>query len=323
MRYYKLEIDGATIAELNENNPFAPRLVANIQAYESYLTAAPASITIYNVPMRFFGLAKSFENKILCLKAGIKNSLLTRQQNLTPTADDIVYYGRIKNVLTSWDERDTAATFLLYGFGLSENEKSEIINKAFTIHRADNVADFFASVLREWAKSENKIVEITNKAKQVFYKDRASFTLKLSDSDINSQTPIQYIASLMKPYDLELSVGHKYTIRHNSENITDSMPKTLKADELINQPSFANVNTIQCEISLNPRYKLLDLIQMPQEIPLKTMGLIGGVGDILKATAQGSLIMKGTYKIQSISHTLDSRNTSPQSWATQFLAIRA
>ncbi|HDZ5057809.1 TPA: hypothetical protein RTG63_001672 [Campylobacter jejuni] len=317
MRYYTLLIDNQPIAKLNSKNPIAPRLVFNLGNYGDIAYSKPSSITLYNLPTSFFTNIDKFRNKIVHLMGGISSEGFSKVQGLTSTQTDTLYLGKVDNIVTSWQGRETIVTFLINSIGKVNNAKF-----VTQIDRGDRVADKVKQLIDKYLEGKNYSVKIDTSATNITANSLATVPLKPTKDTIEG---LRYFNSVLTKFGLNLAVsGQNLTIRKIDDFSISKGEITILAEELLTQPVAEAIDLVKIEIALNPGIMLFSKIKLPPNIPLAPSEDLSsaGIGQLIRTDVKGNLIMKGTYVVINVIHSGDSRNTDVSSWSTILLCQR-
>lgn len=317
MRYYYLKIDGKIICKLDEKNPIAPRLVFNIANFGNLGDSRPSNITLYNMPTSLFTQAESYKGKTIELRAGIKATGFSKIQGLKSTETDIIYLGKIENVVTAWWGKETYITFLINSLGKADQAKF-----VAQIDRGDSIATKIKDLIDKYLQGLNYNVTIDANAQDVLSPTTSTIPLQPSKEQMAG---LRYFNDFLLKFGLIMSLkGQNIIIRKLDELPTQSGSNQIDAVELITQPVFEKIDVIKIEVALNPKYTLLSKVALPANIPLAPSEDLSSAdaGGIIRADTKGSLLSKGTYLITSVMHLGDSRNSDVESWATSMLCQR-
>lgn len=297
MRFYKILIDGKPLFELNDKNPFAPRISFELKQFEG--SEVPNNIiSIYNVGIEFFGVLKKFIGKKFELYAGIKNQTLLNLYGVTEIKNNLIAYGYIAEINANPN------------YSRTENQVFIVLRPSAKV--AD---DPFLLEL----KAGDNLKEKLKQSLQAIYSDVIVDIGGLSVlAKVKEKIKILNLAELQevaKKNGIVIGRTTKGFLIDDEESEIIATPRTLKPQDFLEVPSQIRTSTIQATLMLRGDLSLFSTIKIPEEmfatIPLQTKFIL----------AKPQAYIKGNYKIVKIWHVGDSRNKGSQSWATNIEAI--
>lgn len=295
MRFYKIVIDGKPIIELNEKNPYAPRITFDFRQFEG--NEIPNSIvSVFNVGISFLGDLKKFEGKKFELYAGIKNQTILKKAGVSEIKNNLIGYGYIATASANPNlGKENQINFLL-------RPSSVVSDKVFLleIEKGDLLKDKLKQAIQSIYLES--IVEIGGLSIQSKVKE------KIKIAGISDLTPFL--------------VKNKLRIFRTTKGflICDDNYKAqgriLNPQDFLEKPSQIRTATIQLSLHMRGDLQIGSIITIPAKIfatiPPQTKFIL----------AKPNSYIQGTYKIIKIWHMGDSRGIGAQSWATNIEAIK-
>lgn len=324
MRYFEFSV-GEHKFSLNENNPSEVRIVFDISATDNVEFSRPTIITLYNVGINFFIIAKQFKGQSMLLRAGVKAKGFSLKQGIEPVTNDVLFVGLVDDVLTAWEGKETKVSFLGRTLPSLKRENAKDYYVA-QIEQGQSVAQSIKTIIARYMLDMGKKVtlEIDPNAIQVTTKQKQTMPLRPPKDYLSG---LRYFNEILKKFGLTIAQKEDTILIapiNTLERTSASGVMTILKTSLISQPTYADYHTISLQVVLNGKYRLNQFVQLPQEIPLAT-GDVGGAGALIQRSAGGSagfLIMQGIFLIIEANHIGDSRNADPMSWATNLLCVR-
>lgn len=309
MRYYKLQIDTITIFELNEKNPYAPRLRFNIQFINSELPTL-SYIEIFNVDFAYFKNPKQFIGKEIKLFAGMKETKLNGlfgYKNKIP--ESLVYKAYINNVITNWNVGESTSVVFATGPKIKENSKKKPF--LLNIKVGDNLVSKYKECIKYFY--ENPII-----------KDLTEIYTAINPIkvEINNLSELSAITKSIK-----LKNSKEYiTINHdlsgfyfdliNAERYNTSGLINIEPYMLLEQPQFITDTKIQLSLILNSMFSQNKLITFSNNNIMNLSSILNSNTRQSDVPLSPKMIISGKYRIVSVWHIGDSVDMNPQAWAT-------
>lgn len=295
MRFYKIVIDGKPIIELNQENPYAPRITFDLRQFEGN-EIPNAIITIYNVGISFLGDLKKFEGKKFELYAGIKNQTLLQKAGVSEIKNNLIGYGYVATASANPNlGKDNQINFLL-------RPSSALNDKTFLLElkAGDNLKDKIKQALQ--SIYTDCIVELGGLNMQSKGKE------KIKVAGIGDLTPL-LIKSKIQIY----RTTKGFLIADDSYK---AEARVINPQDFLEKPSQIRTSTIQASFHMRGDFKIGSVITIPSKIfatiPPQTKFIL----------AKPNSYIQGRYKIVKIWHIGDSRGVGAQSWATNIEAIK-
>lgn len=295
MRFYKIVIDEKPIIELNQGNPYAPRITFDLRQFEGN-EIPNAIITIYNVGISFLGDLKKFEGKKFELYAGIKNQTLLQKAGVSEIKNNLIGYGYVATASANPNlGKDNQINFLLRPSN-ALNDKVFLLELDIGEELKDKVKQALQNIYTDC------IVEIGGLSIQSKAKE------KIKVAGIGDLTPL-----LIKNKIQIFRTTKGFLIADDSYKAGD---RVINPQDFLEKPSQVRTSTIQASFHLRGDFKIGSVITIPSKIfatiPPQTKFIL----------AKPNSYIQGRYKIIKIWHIGDSRGMGAQSWATNIEAIK-
>lgn len=297
MRYYRLLIDGKEFSRLDASNPQAIRITFDLKQYGD--TMFPYGlIDIYNVSAEWFNKFNSLIGKRIELYASIIEDPLTKKQGMKIYQNNLICFGYIQNLVFNPNlGTGNKVTFVI----TSSNEKSKGI--LLEIKEGDNIKEIVKSVLQNIYKgvviNTTGVAILANFKEQVLIKDFLDATRFLKRYDLDIKRTIN---------GFEISdIDSKVSIK----NIT-----SLNPQDFLEQPTKIREGVYSMSLNLRGDLKLNSIVTIPQRL------FVTLSSDLSLNFSQNKTYIAGNFNIVKIWHIGDSRNVSPQSWATNLEVVK-
>lgn len=310
MRYYRLTID-KYIFELNEKNPSAPRLTFSIASFSDALLYAPSVITIYNVSTSMFSNSDIFVGKTLTLTAGLKQGVLTNKAGITPSTNDLIYFGTVMRCVPNFTGQDTSISFYVVSFPSKLNKPYEV-----SLNQGEQVIAKIESLLSNVLNNPNFTISHEPTAESITHQSKETHQLKASS--------VEEVLNIAKGFNLAGALemnGIKFYTRDNSPKSAMINFKP-QASDFLSQPSWETIVKMSCVFHLRGDLRIFQKIEMPSTLltnltPLVSSGSLAGVN------YKPRLIFGGTFTITTILHIGDSRSSNAEAWSTTIEALKS
>lgn len=324
MRFYELKINAPDCEfVLDEKHSFGLGIFFKIQSTMQADNVIPTQIEIINAPLTLFTKTETLHGKTLALRAGIKESPITKKQKLqVSSVVEPLFVGKISNVFSTWSGTETRISIQLNSPNLTKN------NVTFALNRGDVVAQKVAEFLTNNLKDSGCNFKVDNSALNVLFENSSSINFRLASYHKGYLNIIKEVCNFMRSYDLYLlNKGNEYIIykRGADEKITTlsgSSVVSVTPDMLLTQPVYADVARISLELSLNSAIKLGTKIRLTNDVQTMSSSLLGdSAGLILKSITDAAILKQGSFNVVECYHNGDSRNPNARAWATNVLCV--
>lgn len=321
MRCYKIVINGKTLFELNDKSFIAPRIRFNIQTFDGQ--DATAILEVYNVDFKYFVNNKSLINKELELHAWIQQTPMNKNIGYTDEkGNTLIYRGLIENIVPNYNySESTCLTFLLSAIN-KKKEKAE--KKVFLNFKKDT---FILNEINSALKKLYPNMIISNSASKA--KTLRRFLTKANmQTEVKSVSDIQKVLNNIKLNNTEEHIqiyndGKKrFIISTNKLNESDVLLSdySIKAYDLLEQPQYIDLNTIQLSLRICGRYKVNDTFVIPNTIAFNISSISSSVFNKNYDYAK-KVFFSGIFQINKVWHIGDTHNIQAQQWATNIEAV--
>lgn len=295
MRFYKIIIDGSPILELNENNPYAPRITFDLRQFEG--NEIPNSIiTIYNVGISFLGDLKKFEGKKFELYAGIKNQTILKKIGVSDVKNNLIGYGFIATASANPNlGLENQINFVL-------RPSNTMSDEVFLLEL--EIGDNLKEKIKQAIKSiyTDAIVEIGGLNIQ------SKFSEKIKVAGISD------LDNILKKNKIKVYRTTKGFLI--ADDTYKEVERVLNPQDFLEKPSQIRTSTIIASFHMRGDFKIGSIINIPTKIfatiPPQTKFIL----------AKPNSYIQGRYRVIKIWHLGDSRGKDSQSWATNIEAIK-
>lgn len=303
MRAYDIKImNGDTVFRqyntFNSDGTFNPNsLMVDLDIF-SYAQAQPASLSSVKVwGISLQDLSTNFSGMSVLVSAGMTKGL--------PLANEkqygLISQGNIFQFFGNWQGIEQNLTFIFNAnTGLSP---SDTINLSF-----------------DWKKGQDLSISLKNTLQIAF--PNATINMNISKNLVlNSDQPgsytslaafSQYINALSQAIIGKGYLGVNIVISSNVINVYDgttkSQPKTIVFTDLIGQPTWQDIATLQLQLVMRYDLNVGDYIQLPNLVTTNTANSL--------ANFRSNSVFQGTFLITGIRHVGNNRDINATSWCT-------
>lgn len=106
----------------------------------------------------------------------------------------------------------------------------------------------------------------------------------------------------------------------NKEIPAAGVVHVLSKKDFISQPKMINYSEVELSINLNGKIKIYDLVVLPTDIYVGVSWLSNFFGSTQGQAGAPKTFVSGQWRVTSVWHLGGSRNTDPNSWATNIRA---
>lgn len=294
--------------KLNESNPYAVRITFNFQSFSDGSLFTPSVLTIYNPATAFFTSIEGLKGATIVVKAGIKDSVYMQKLETTTCANNVLFNGHIQRAVPYFGGREPCVALLCSP--ISEDAK-EVIR---TLESGKKVADYIKDVLSAMFSNAEVVID----------KGAESLTLQNKQTEQRPFKSFNEVCAFAMNQGLKIAIDQNKLIIYNKETlfVNDNVFEP-KAQDFISQPEWQNQSVIQCTFALRGDLRVGDTITFPMRMAMSANSFIGNATALAGVQNSNALITAGSFHINGVWHTGDSRNSSANSWATTITATRA
>ena len=297
MRFYSLKIDNKEFSRLDANNPSAIRITFDLKQYGD--TMFPFGlIDIYNVSPEWFNKLNYLQGKKIELYASIVEDALTKKQGMSIYQNNLICFGYIQNLIFNPNlGTGNKVTFVI----TSSSEKAD--GFLLEIKEGDNIKESMKIALQNIYSG----AIIRTSGLSIL----ASFNEKLVIKDFSDAT------KFLKRYDLQVKrTTHGFEISDDDKQVSSTDIRVLNPQDFLEQPTKIREGVYSMSLNLRGDLKLNSIVKIPQRI-FSTLS-----ADTSLNFAQNKTYIQGNFIVIKIWHIGDSRNISPQSWATNLEVVK-
>ena len=305
MRWYKIVCESDTWDATGDPN--ALNIVLDIPVAPMDAPGGNAFVRIYGIPLQTLLRANQFNNKTIQVYGGMQTGLPLAN----PNQAGLLAQGKVFPALGNWV--DTEMTLDFY----------------FPIPVGAPTVAGAANVIHNWKQG----TQLSDSIKQTLSTAFPQFKLNINISPnlVLNYTDVGFYQTLTQYAEYILSIsqsimgtnnykGVKIDVRGNTINVDDGTQEppagVINFQDLIGQPVWTGVNTVQFKTVLRADIHIGDTVTMPKALAILT----AAAGPQLSGS-QASNMIQGNFKILRMRHTGDFRQPSWAAWCTTFDAV--
>jgi hypothetical protein len=273
--------------------------------YGSDQPAGGTTITLHGVSLSSLQQAQQFANGTLILKGGMGKGLpLTN-----PAQSGVLFSGSIQQSFGNWTGTEMTLTFVVYA--------------------SDKTLDVPGAFVLNWPSGTPLSKSISNTLSSVFgsvkQNIQISSSLVLPNNEIGFYSTLeQYSSAIMALTTGFLGVDYPgVSIAFNagvfevSDQTITPTPTTLVFTDLMGQPAWLAVKTMQVKTVLRADLQIYNTIKMPVGLQ-NAPGIVNTAAESQPSYNKYQSTFQGVFGIRSVRHVGNLRDPSGDSWVSIF-----
>lgn len=319
MRFYSIlisDLSGKTIMSFSSHNgekviPGALNIEFDLPINATEIPSGDGFLKIWGVGLEIINNAASLNGMNITILAGMKKGLplATQQASAIPIRNGIIFQGSIYQSFGNWQGIEQSLDLIL-STQLTQ-QPTDTVKKGNPIVFNCPAGKSFQAAIAE-AMAAAKIISKVNVDSAIVAADPKHF---YADS-------IRYFAKKIKDLSVEIKNDPKYlgitTFKTDagydfSDNTKKSDSKAINFNDLIGQPTWLDLLTVQLKVVLRSDIGIADTVTMPQTRQLNKSTVIGTVKD--------KIAFSGNGWVQSVRHIGNFRQQDANSWVTVINSI--
>jgi hypothetical protein len=268
----------------------------DIYAYAQAVPAGLSSVKVWGISLQ--DLSTNFSNMSILVSGGMLRGLPLAN----PKQYGLLSQGQIFQSFGNWQGIEQNLTF--------------IFNPNTGLSSSDNVNISF-----NWIKSQNLATSLQNTLGIAFPNYTINMNinqnLTLNYDQSGSYTSLAAFATYINGFSQSIINKKGYTgvnivisgtVISVYDGTTQTTPKTIVFTDLVGQPTWLDVATLQLQLVMRYDLNVGDYIQLPNLITTNTSQSL--------ASFRSNSVFQGTFLISSIRHVGNNRDTNATAWAT-------
>lgn len=304
MRYYRIVIgdnlrEYTTLDAQGNVIPGALNIELDCPVVTMATPMGAAYLRIWGVSLKDIGRAADFNGQTIAIYAGMSKGLPLAN----PKQNGLILQGTIQQAFGNWQDVNMTLDFVI---NASAGTIEDPANLVLTWRRGQKLADAIRATLALAYPSYTADIAISDKL--VLPQDEAGYY----------QTPVQF-AQYIKQVSQMISGGQgvDITVRDRAFTVRDgttaSTPKPIVFSDMIGQPTWTGLYTMQFKVVMRADISPQDYIEMPK---LQATSTQSSYSQYRQSSA-----FQGVYQVRSVRHVGSFRQPDANAWVTNIEAF--
>ena len=315
MRYYSIVIDGKTVYTSHPNGPNAPpdpgalNVELDIPQGPGHITVGASIARIWGIGLDTIAQSNQLTGKSISIYGGmgVGFPLATAQaQN-----SGLLVQGSIYPAFGNW--LGTDMTLDLCVSNIPAGNQSSPANLVHQAKQGQNQGDAVKQTLQKAYPGYTVDVSVSDKLVMPhddtgFYQSIEQFADYINRSSISIFGGGAFMANVPYPGIQIAAKGNAITVRDGQKNTAG--PKTITYNDLIGQPTWLDLNTVQVKTIMRGDIDIVDMVTLPPTVATTTAAS--------NPQLRSNSVFQGTFMVQKIRHVGNFRQPDGMSWITNF-----
>lgn len=317
MRYYNIVLtnaqSGATVRQYTsfqngKTLPGALNVELDIYAINYAASDITSYVRIWGIPLADIAQAASFSGLNIVVSGGMQKGLPLAN----PAQAGVLAQGQVLRSYGNWIGTDMTLDLQI---SPSVGMPSAPINHTLTWRKGQTLASALTSTLNtaypgytvQMAISPSLVLGYDEVGYYGSLDELSAWVMQKSQDVIGGKYPGVNIAIVQK------------TIRV-SDQTTQSAPRQISFTDLIGQPTWIDVNTIQVKTVMRADLSVQDYVKLP---PSLVTTAAQGASNLLGTSTRSSSVFQGAFQVLLVRHVGNFRQPDAASWASVYNCVPA
>ena len=316
MRYYRIQIltpNGDVVKEwssvdANGNNlKGALNVEIDSLVYDFAIPDGSTHVTIYGISLQDIGQAGNWNDQTMLVEAGMTAGLPLANAD----QKGIIVYGMIQQAIGNWQGQQLSLDFFVVPGSGGTGSVTSPRNFTFNWKAGTNLGEAITSTLYTAFQNSDYASPLVNiNPNLLLPQDENAYFRTLAEFAIYLKRMTKSIANVNKYTGLTVLVDQKRIRVFDSSQAENT--KTIKFQDLIGQPAWQDVATINFKTVIRCDLSVGDYVQLPTVLATTTANSYSRYRD--------TSVMQNIYQIIRIRHVGNFRQPDGNSWCSIFNA---